>query len=142
MNVTHHIQDSSVSNFSSDHNLFITVRDMSASNASLVRRVNWRFYHDELSRRLPSLPANPIVTHDDLDLRATNLHELVQGVIDRYTYALEVNHQKSAPPPEDLHAIWLRSSLATDGKNPKPRRQTIISGPLSLRQATLAERIL
>ena len=114
-NVARNIEVSSVSDLSSDHNpLVITVRELSASPrlpAQIVRRVNWRSYHDELSRRLPSLPADPIVTRDDLDLRATNLQELVQGVMDRHTYALEVNHRKSALPAEVLHAIWLRRQL-------------------------------
>ena len=54
---------------------------------------------------------DPIVPCDDLDLRATHLQELVQGVMDRHTYALEVNHPRSALPPEALHAIWLRRKL-------------------------------
>ena len=54
---------------------------------------------------------DPIVTRHDLDLRATNLQELIQGVMDRHTYTLEVNHRKSALPAEVLHAIWLRRNL-------------------------------
>ena len=86
--VPFHLQVSAVSDLSSDHDpLLVTVLQPSVSPRlpdHPVRKVNWRSYHDDLARQLPSVPPDPLVSCDDVDLRVNQLQDLVQSAMGKH----------------------------------------------------------
>ena len=76
-----------------------------------VTRVNWRSFHDELGRTVPSDPQVDISSPDDVDRLADYLQEAVTSAMDKHTYHVPAPNRRSQLPEEVILAIRNRRQL-------------------------------